>query len=257
MNFQQAVLDKSFERPVVVDFWAPWCGPCRVLGPTIEQLAEEQADKWDLVKVNTEEDPEIAQQYKIMSIPNVKLFHKGEVVAEFTGAQPRNMIERWLAEHIPDERKADLQSLIENAGTPEGLAELEAFVAENPDIQEAVVGLAKQVVFQNTQKAVELVSHVKAADEMAEVAQDIRTIAELQAFDSTNGQAGDALQAAKAALKQGDQAQAIQQLIEATKLDKSLANELPRRASIALFRLLGPAHPLTKEYRWRFDMALY
>lgn len=257
MDFQQAVLDKSFERPVVVDFWAPWCGPCRVLGPTIEQLAEEQSDRWDLVKVNTEEAPEIAQQYKIMSIPNVKLFHKGEVVAEFTGAQPRNMIERWLDEHIPDERKADLQSLIENAGTPEGLVQLEAFVAENPDIQEAVVGLAKQLVFQETQKAVELVAHLKAADEMAEVAQDIRTVAELQEFDNTNGQAGDALQAAKAALAQGDQTQAIQQLIEATKLDKSLANDLPRRASIALFRLLGPAHPLTKEYRWRFDMALY
>ncbi len=257
MDFQQAVLDKSFERPVVVDFWAPWCGPCRVLGPTIEQLAEEQSDRWDLVKVNTEEDPEIAQQYKIMSIPNVKLFHKGEVVAEFTGAQPRNMIERWLAEHIPDERKADLQSLIEKAGTPEGLALLEAFVTENPDIQEAVVGLAKQLVFQNTQKAVELVAHVKASDEMAEVAQDIRTVAELQEFESADGQAGDALQIAKAALASGDQRQAIQQLIEATKLDKSLANDLPRRASIALFRLLGPTHPLTKEYRWRFDMALY
>lgn len=257
MDFQQAVLDKSFERPVVVDFWAPWCGPCRVLGPTIEKLAEEQTDRWDLVKVNTEEDPEIAQQYKIMSIPNVKLFHKGEVVAEFTGAQPRNMIERWLDEHIPDERKADLQSLIENAGTPEGLAQLEAFVTENPDIQEAVVGLAKHLVFQDTQKAVELVAHVKAADEMAEVAEDIRTVAELQDFDNTNGQAGDALQAAKTALSEGDQTQAIQQLIEATKLDKSLANDLPRRASIALFRLLGPAHPVTKEYRWRFDMALY
>ena len=257
MDFQQAVLEKSFERPVVVDFWAPWCGPCRVLGPTIEQLAEEQADRWDLVKVNTEEAPEIAQQYKIMSIPNVKLFHKGEVVAEFTGAQPRNMIERWLAEHLPDERKAALQSLIENAGTPEGLALLEAFVAENPDIQEAVVGLAKQLVFQDTQKAVELVAHVKAADEMAEVAQDIRTIAELQAFDITNSPVAAALQAAKAALTQGDHTQAVQQLIEATKLDKSLANDLPRRASIALFRLLGPAHSLTKEYRWRFDMALY
>lgn len=257
MDFQQAVLDKSFERPVVVDFWAPWCGPCRVLGPTIEKLAEEQADKWDLVKVNTEDNPEIAQQYKIMSIPNVKLFHHGEVVAEFTGAQPRNMIERWLAEHIPDERKADLQSLIENAGTPEGLAQLEAFVAENPDIQEAVVGLAKHLVFQNTQRAVELVAHVKAADELAEVAQDIRTIGELKEFDGIEGPASAALATAKTALNQADQTLAIQQLIEATQLDKALANDLPRRASIALFRLLGPAHPVTKEYRWRFDMALY
>lgn len=257
MDFNSAVLERSYERPVVVDFWAPWCGPCRVLGPTIEQIAEEQADRWDLVKVNTEEDPAVAQQYKIMSIPNVKLFHKGEVIAEFTGAQPRNVIERWLDEHIPDERKADVQALIEQASTPEGLAALEAFVAEHPDIQEAVVGLARHLVFQDPEKARELVAHVKAADEMAEVAQDIRTIWELQQFEGNGELAGAALAQAKAALSQGDHAQAIQQLIEATTQDKTLNKDLPRRASIAFFRLLGPSHPITKEYRWRFDMALY
>lgn len=257
MDFNSAVLERSYERPVVVDFWAPWCGPCRVLGPTIEQIAEEQADRWDLVKVNTEEDPAVAQQYKIMSIPNVKLFHKGEVIAEFTGAQPRNVIERWLDEHIPDERKADVQALIEQASTPEGLAALEAFVAEHPDIQEAVVGLARHLVFEDPEKARELVAHVKAADEMAEVAQDIRTIWELQQFEGNGELAGAALAQAKAALSQGDHAQAIQQLIEATTQDKTLNKDLPRRASIAFFRLLGPSHSITKEYRWRFDMALY
>lgn len=257
MNFKNTVLERSFERPVVVDFWAPWCGPCRVLGPTIEKLAEEQADRWDLVKVNTEENPAIAQQYKIMSIPNVKLFHQGEVIAEFTGAQPRQVIERWLAEHIPDERKADVQSLLDQAHTPEGLAELEAFVVENPDVQEAVVGLARQLVFQDPQRASELVAPIKAADESAEVAQDIRTLLELQQFENTGEPAGPALADAQAALRQGDHAQAIQQLIEATTQNKALAKDLPRRAAIAIFRLLGPAHPLTKEYRWRFDMALY
>lgn len=257
MDFNSAVLERSFERPVVVDFWAPWCGPCRVLGPTIEKLAEEHADKWDLVKINTEEETAVAQQYKIMSIPNVKLFHKGEVIAEFTGAQPRNVIEKWLAEHIPDDRKADLQSLIDNAHTPEGLAQLETFVAENPDIQEAVVGLARHLVFQDTPKAVELVAHVKAADEMAEVAQDIRTVLELQQFEDQGNPASTALAAAQTALGHGNHAQTIQQLIEATTLDKTLANDLPRRSAIAFFRLLGTAHPLTKEYRWRFDMALY
>jgi len=257
MDFKSAVLERSFERPVVVDFWAPWCGPCRVLGPTIEKLAAEQADKWDLVKINTEEETAVAQQYKIMSIPNVKLFHQGEVIAEFTGAQPRNVIEKWLAEHIPDDRKADLQSLIDNAHTPEGLAQLEAFVAENPDIQEAVLSLARHLVFQDTQKAVELVAHVKAADEMAEVAQDIRTVLELQQFEDQGSPASAALMAAQAALGQSNHAQTIQQLIEATTLDKTLAHDLPRRSAIAFFRLLGPTHPLTKEYRWRFDMALY
>ena len=74
MNFEQQVITKSHNKPVVVDFWAPWCGPCRVLSPVIESLAEEQKDRWDLVKVNTEEDYELAERYQIRSIPNVKLF---------------------------------------------------------------------------------------------------------------------------------------------------------------------------------------
>ncbi|RMD70242.1 MAG: thiol reductase thioredoxin, partial [Bacteroidetes bacterium] len=74
VNFQREVIEQSFLKPVLVDFWAPWCGPCRVLGPVLEQIAEENKDRFVLVKVNTEEQPELAQQYRIMSIPNVKLF---------------------------------------------------------------------------------------------------------------------------------------------------------------------------------------
>ena len=77
LNCQEAVIGRSYEKPVVVDFWAPWCGPCRILGPVIEQLAAEQSDRWELVKINTEEEFEVAQEYQIMSIPNVKMFHKG------------------------------------------------------------------------------------------------------------------------------------------------------------------------------------
>ena len=88
MNFQAEVIEKSHKMPVVVDFWASWCGPCRVLGPTIEALAEEQSDRWALVKVNTEEEQALAAEYQIRSIPNVKMFHKGRVIAEFAGALP-------------------------------------------------------------------------------------------------------------------------------------------------------------------------
>lgn len=257
MDFNTAVLEKSYEKPVVVDFWAPWCGPCRVLGPTIEKLAEEQADQWDLVKVNTEEDPMIAQEYQIMSIPNVKMFFQGEVVAEFTGAQTRTMIEKWLLEHLPDERKADLQSLLDGASEPEGLARLEAFVAENPDLPEAAVTLAKYVVFTQPERAKELVDSIKMGDELADTAEDIRTIAEFLQYQSDGSPAGKALSSARSALAEGNQEKTIQQIIEATTLDKSLAKDLPRRSAIAFFRILGNAHPLTKNYRWRFDMVLY
>jgi putative thioredoxin len=99
--FQAQVLDKSHEKPVVVDFWAPWCGPCRVLGPTIEKLARESGGAWRLVKINTDKHPALMQRYGVRGIPAVKLFVGGEVTAEFTGALPEPQLRRWLGEHLP------------------------------------------------------------------------------------------------------------------------------------------------------------
>lgn len=100
-RFQTQVVDKSHDKPVVVDFWAPWCGPCRALGPTIERLARESGGAWRLVKINTDAHPELMQRWGIRGIPAVKLFARGEVVAEFTGALPEPQLRRWLSEHLP------------------------------------------------------------------------------------------------------------------------------------------------------------
>ena len=100
-NFQQDVLEKSFQQPVLVDFWAEWCGPCRTLGPILERLASENERKWSLVKVNTETHQEVAMYFQIRSIPAVKLFIDGEVVDEFTGALPEASIRQWLEQTLP------------------------------------------------------------------------------------------------------------------------------------------------------------
>src|SRR4030095_3403425 len=100
-NFDEVVLKGSAQRPVLVDFWAPWCAPCRVLSPVLDRLAEEFGARFTLVKLNTEEEPELAVRYSVRGIPNCKLFVNGEVIDEFTGALPEGALREFLAEALP------------------------------------------------------------------------------------------------------------------------------------------------------------
>jgi len=99
-NFEQEVIEKSNEVPVVVDFWAPWCSPCIMLGPIIEKLAEEYNGKFILAKLNVDENPEISAKYRVMSIPSVKIFKNGEVSDEFIGLLPEDSIREWLDKNL-------------------------------------------------------------------------------------------------------------------------------------------------------------
>ena len=103
IDFQSDVIEASKTTPVLVDFWAEWCGPCVQLSPTLEKLAEKAGDSWTLLKVNTESQLELAAEYGIRSIPNVKLFVNGEISGEFIGALPEEDIKRWLESNIPDQ----------------------------------------------------------------------------------------------------------------------------------------------------------
>lgn len=123
-DFSSAVIEVSRRTPVLVDFWAPWCGPCRTLTPILERVAERFADRLALVKINTEEEQDIAAHFGVRGIPNVKLFIAGQVVDEFTGVLPESEIVRWLETRLPDplaERLSEAESLL-SQGMPDAAA---------------------------------------------------------------------------------------------------------------------------------------
>ncbi len=259
LNFEQDVLQRSHDVPVLVDFWSPSCGPCLYLGPILEKLAKEADGKWELIKVNTMFNQELAYQYRIQSIPAVKLFHKGEIIQEFVGALPEPTLRQWLGEFIPDERRSALNEIIERFGSDRilALAQLEGFVDENPDLLLAKFYLAREVLFEHPAKAVKMLEEIKLGHLLYDNAEGVRTLAELLQFEAGEGQVDERLAEARDGLKEQDFEQAISAVIDAIVVDKKAHNELPRRASISLFQLFGPGHPLTAKYRKQFEMALY
>jgi len=260
-DFEQEVLAASHERPILVDFWAPWCGPCRQLGPVLEMLSEEEGAGFTLAKLNTDENQTVAANYGIQGIPAVKLFVDGEVVDEFVGALPEPQVRDWLAAAIPSETRRLVEAARSafDAGAREDAAALleEALVME-PSNANAALLLAKLIVFDDAARA-EALSHTSGAA-FAD-AEAIEAIARLRLQgaepDLPDSPGREAYLQAIESLGGGDLDAALGELIDSVRRDRHFQDDLPRRTLIYLFNVLGDRHELTKKHRRALELALF
>lgn len=260
LDFERDVIQASFEKPVLVDFWAAWCGPCRMLGPVLDQMAAAHADKWRLVKVDTEAYPEIASRYDIRSIPNVKLFHRGAPIAEFAGAIPRTSIERWLEAQLPDPAREAWATLAAqlpawpDRGVPE---KLDTFCSGHPEHEEARIRRRSYTVVTEPAEAREAVADILLGHPFHDDAEHLRHLADWLEGDWTEDHpAARTLDQARSALRQYDLESALKSLIEALAADKHYADDTARLALLAIFHFRGESDPLVQKYRKWFAMTL-
>jgi putative thioredoxin len=248
-DFVARVIERSREVPVVVDFWAEWCGPCRVLGPAIEQAVERRAGEVELAKVDTDRNPNLAASFQIRGIPAVKAFRDGKVVSEFTGAIPPTQIDRFLDEIVPS--PADR---LAEAGDEQSLRQALDLDQRNAT---AARKLGRLLLRRgDASEAAELLERFHGDFE----AEGLAARARLTAETSSNGVSSpdaEALASAFAAWDAGDlegTLERLQALVHETEDPKR--RDLLRRVMVAVFTELGADHPLAREHRRRLAAAL-
>lgn len=263
-DFNIDVIQASQSKPVLVDFWAEWCGPCRVLGPVLEKLAANNNGEWYLVKINSDKHPELSANYGIRSIPAVKLFRNGEVVNEFVGALPEQAIKQWLKKNIPNKYQ-DLvlhaEELFSVGKENEAQKILNEVLRDDPNNSVAKILLAKTYLFDNSSKALALLIGVEETSENAEIINSLKTIAGL--IDENNklliedSPTKELYLEAISSLREKNFEKSLEKFIEVIRTDRYYADDAARKACIAIFKFLGEESKITLSYRRDFGSALY
>ncbi|GAK54842.1 thioredoxin [Candidatus Vecturithrix granuli] len=264
-NFERDVIQQSYKIPVVVDFWAEWCAPCRMLGPVLEHLAERYKGEWNLVKLNTEQYPKIAAEYGIQGIPAVKLFVDGKVAGEFTGAMPEEMIIQWLAKVMPSKYYGQIkhaQELLTEGQTRRAQKVLKKVLDVEPENQQAMILLASTYLFSDHQQALKIIQPIREGSEFTDMAEAIRTIGRLfelreQPSALPEHRVKTQYLEAIAQLHAQDIESALENFIDVLQQSRQYDNDGARKACVAIFKFLGDMHEITQKYRRAFSSALY
>jgi putative thioredoxin len=264
-NFEKEVLMRSHEVPVVVDFWAPWCGPCRVLGPLLERLTIEGGGAFRLAKVNVDENPRLAVRYGVQGIPAVKAFRQGEVRAEFVGALPEPMVRRFLSGIAPsaaEQAVAEARSLLSTRHWGEAEAAFRDVLEQDESNAAAALGLVESLLMQGKgREALETLRRFPPGTEWAK-AEKLRPLAEMLAQPEQGELPGDDPLAAEylhaaRLIRKGNLPAAMDGLLDILRQDKAYRQGQAKEALVGLFALLGENDPLTREYREELASVLF
>jgi len=274
-DFEEKVVAASRRVPVLVDFWAPWCAPCRTLKPILEKLAEEYQGRFLLAKVNSDENQELAMRYGVRSIPAVKAFSGGELVDEFMGALPEGRVREFIDALVPS--KAEPLRLEAQAARARGdndtaqrrLVEALALDPRHETVQLDLVELladtgkltdAHQLLDAMSDRARDgaRVSALRARLQMLESVPAGGDAAELEAKLAANADDHQArLDLANLLAAQQDFPAALAHLLELVQRDRAFGDDAARRKMIQIFDLLGSDHDLVRQYRRNLAAALH
>ena len=226
-TFEQDVIERSKQVPVVVDLWAPWCGPCKTLGPTIEKVVAATDGKVELAKVNVDENPQVSRAFQVQSIPAVYALRDGKVVDGFIGAQPEPVVQKFVETLLPTEEETEVQRLLK-AGDAESLRRV---LDLEPDNEQAIVALAELLVGDGrNEDALDLLARIPENAETRRVA----------ALARLGDEPTDDVDARLAAL-----------------LGQVKSDEDARQQFIDLLEVLGPDDPRTAGWRKKLTQTLY
>jgi len=240
-TFEREVIEASKTVPVVVDFWAPWCGPCVSLGPTLDRVAESFGGRVKLVKVNSDDNPELSQAFNIRSIPNVIAFKEGRAVAQFMGAIPEAQVRQFFGQLVPSAGEETLRSAEEAfaAGKVDEATELLAKVPADVAIADRIAALTQGIAF-------------------AKAGTDGPGEAELRATLSLDPLDHDTrIKLASALAGQRRFREAMEELLEVVRLGRHTQSDEARQQLLSLFTLAASDAALVTEYRRKLASALH
>jgi len=266
-DFLQEVIEKSKTVPVVVDFWAPWCGPCQILKPVLEKLAEEYQGKFFLAKVNADENQALSAQFGVRGIPSVKAVYNGEIINEFSGALPEPAVRDFLQQIIPNESEVKRQEAmaVYDSGDLQGaLTLLKKAVELDENNFKAQINLAG-LLFENQelQAARDIIEKLPANIQLEESVKELSTKIELSERtselpdkqtlikqvqeDDNNLQAR--LNLANHYINEQQYEDAFDLLFDVLKKDRHYDDDIARKTMLSVFTLLGPQDPRVRNAR--------